>query len=92
MNKVVHEEEENRSYRGNDGKSDAEFAKLQADAMRATTKAIDASRASGHAYKMNGQNYGEQETSNFSILLATYCAEMNIDVRTGQPTTTLRNR
>ena len=95
MIKAVREETEKRSsyYYGNhtDRKSDEEFAKLQAEAQQALRRASDGSRASGHAYKLDGQAYGAPETSNFAILLADFCGELNINVRTGQPTT-LRNR
>ena len=99
LNKHVREEDEWRrscsydSYgKHTDRKSDADFAKLQSDAEWATKRASDASRASGHHFTLDGQNYGAPDTSNFAILLADFCGELNIDVRTGKPTTTLRNR
>ena len=76
-------EDEKRSYANFYGNHDAYFAKLQSDAERATQKASDASRASGYAYTLDGQTHGAPETSNFAILLADYCGELNIDVRTG---------
>jgi hypothetical protein len=92
LNRLVRAEDEKRSYAASYGKhSDAYFAKLQSDAESATKKASDASRASGYAYKLDGQTHGAPETSNFAILLADYCAELNIDVRTGHPTSP-RNR
>ena len=92
LNKLVREEDDRRSYAASYGKhSDADFAKLQSDAEWATKRASDASRASGYAYKLDGQTHGAPETSNFAILLADFCGELNIDVRTGHPTT-LRNR
>ena len=57
--------------------------KLQGEAERAVKRALDGSRASGHAYKLDGQAYGAPETSNFAILLADYCGENNINVATG---------
>jgi len=38
------------------------------------------SNASGHHYKLDGQSYGELETSNFAILVADFCGEFDIDV------------
>ena len=86
MLKVVREETEKRSsYYGNhtDRKSDEEFAKLQAEAEVALRRASDGSRASGHAYKLDGQAHGAPQTSNFAILLADFCGERHINVATG---------
>ena len=67
--------------------SDADFLKLQGDAERATRRAHEASRASGYAYRMNGQSHGAPETSHFAILLAEYCQSRGrgLDVFTGLP-------
>ena len=84
--RAVREETEKRSsYYGNrtERMSDEDFAKLQGEAERAVKRALDGSRASGHAYKLDGQAYGAPETSNFAILLADYCGENNINVATG---------
>ena len=87
MIKAVREEAEKRSsyYYGKhtDRESDEDFAKLQAEAERAFKRASDGSRASGHAYKLDGQAYGTPETSNFAILLADFCGELKINVATG---------
>jgi hypothetical protein len=83
LTRLVRAEDEKRSYAASYGNHDAYFAKLQSDAERATKKASDASRASGYAYTLDGQTHGAPETSNFAILLADYCGELNIDVRTG---------
>ena len=64
-------------------KSRGEFAQMQAEAERARWRASESSRASGHAYKMNGEAHGAPETSKFAILLADYCGEMHINVATG---------
>ena len=79
------ETEKRRSHYGNrtERMSDEDFAKLQGEAERAFKRALDGSRASGHAYKLDGQAYGAPETSNFAILLADYCGENNINVATG---------
>ena len=101
--KAVREETEKRissSYSGNhtDRKSDEEFAKLQAEAEVALRRASDGSRASGHAYKLDGQAHGAPQTSNFAILLADFCGERHINVATGvrnevpNRPATLRNR
>ena len=73
------------SYYGNntDRKSLEEFAKMQAEADRAVRRASESSRASGHAYKMNGEAHGAPQTSKFAILLTDYCGEMHINVATG---------
>ena len=86
MLKAVREETEKRSsYYGNrtERMSDEDFAKLQGEAERAFKRAFDGSRASGNAYKLDGQAYGAPETSNFAILLADYCGENNINIATG---------
>jgi len=74
--------------------SEVDFVRLQDDANRALNKARDLSQASGHAYKLDGQSYGMPEASNFAILLADYCAELDINVATGVPNggATLRKR
>ena len=102
MIKAVREEAEKRSsyYYGKhtDRKSDEDFAQQQAEAERAFKRASDGSRASGHAYKLDGQAYGAPETSNFAILLADFCGELKINVATGvrnevsNRPATLRNR
>ena len=84
LNKLVGQEEDRRLCAQSKLK-DRDFARLQADAQLATTRASDASRASGYAYRLNGQTHGAPETSNFAILLADYCAGFDIDVRTGFP-------
>ena len=73
------------SYYGNntDRKSLEEFAKMQAEAERALRRASDSSRASGHAYKLDGEAHGAPQTSKFAILLADYCGERHINVATG---------
>ena len=83
--KAVREETENRSsYHGyTDRMSDEGFAKLQAEAAVALRRASDKSRASGHAYKLDGQAHGAPQTSNFAILLADFCGERHINVATG---------
>jgi hypothetical protein len=84
LTRLVRVEDEKRSYSPSYGnRYDDYFVKLQKDAERATKKASDASRASGYAYTLDGQTHGAPETSNFAILLADYCGELNIDVRTG---------
>ena len=57
-------------------------------------RAIDLSQARGHADKLDGQSYGAPEASNFAILLADYCGELDINVATGFPNrrATLRKR
>ena len=92
LGKAVHEEEERRSSYGSYAywTSDAQFLKLKSDAENAMTRALGASRASGHHFTLDGQNYGAPDSSNFAILLAEFCMELNLDVRTGKPTT--RNR
>ena len=81
--RAVREEIEKRSsYYGN-RTGDEGFAKRQGQAERALKRAYDASQASGHAYKLDGQAYGAAETSNFAILLADFCGEHNINVATG---------
>ena len=86
LTKLVGQEEDRRRYAPYQGKlKDSDFARLQADAQLATKRASDASRASGYAYRLNGQTHGAPETSNFAILLADYCAGFDIDVRTGFP-------
>ena len=92
LTKLVCQEDDRRRYAPYKGKlSDGDFAQLQSDAQLATKRASDASRASGYAYKLDGQTHGAPETSIFAILLADFCGELNIDVRTGH-LTTLRNR
>ena len=86
MIKAVREETEKRSsYYGNRTgmMSDEAFAKLKTDTERVCKRAYDGSRASGNAYKLDGQAYGAPETSNFAILLADFCGELNINVATG---------
>ena len=86
MTNAVREETEKRSYGNRDEwMSDADFARLQHDAKRALKRAIDLSQARGHAYKLDGQSYGAPEASNFAILLADYCGELDINVATGVP-------
>ena len=95
MTNAVREETEKRSYGNRDEwMSDADFARLQHDAKRALKRAIDLSQARGHAYKLDGQSYGAPEASNFAILLAVYCGELDINVATGFPNrrATLRKR
>jgi hypothetical protein len=84
LTKLVGQEEDRRRY-ATGQLSDRDFAQLQSEAEWATKRASDASRASGYAYRLNGQTHGAPETSNFAILLADYCALFDIDVRTGFP-------
>ena len=86
MTKGVREEIDKRRYGNrNEWMSEADFVRLQDDANRALNKARDLSQASGHAYKLDGQLYGMPEASNFAILLADCCAELDINVATGVP-------
>ena len=82
LTRLVGQEDDRRRY-ATGNLSDSQFAQLQTDAELATRRASDASRASGHSYRLNGQTHGAPETSNFAILLADYCALFDIDVRTG---------
>jgi hypothetical protein len=84
LTKLVGQEEDRRRY-ATGQLSDRDFAKLQAEAEWATKRASDASRASGYTYRLNGQTHGAPETSNFAILLADFCALLDIDVSTGFP-------
>ena len=95
MIKAAREETDKRRYGNrNEWMSEVDFVRLQDDANRALNKARDLSKASGHAYNLDGQSYGMPEASNFAILLADYCAEFDIDVATGVPNqrATLRKR
>jgi len=95
MTKDVREETEKRSYGNRDEwMSDADCARLQHDAKRTFKRARVLSQARGHAYKLDGQSYGAPEASNFAILLADYCGELDINVATGFPNrrATLRKR
>ena len=85
MKAVRAESDMQSSYCDNNSKrkSPEEFAQLQAEAERARWRASESSRASGHAYKMNGEAHGAPETSKFAILLADYCGQMHINVATG---------
>jgi len=77
------EAEQRSSYYYNSKMSDEAYAKLQEDADRAYKRASEVSQASGHAYKLDGQDYGSPETSNSGILLADFCGEFHINVATG---------
>ena len=85
MKAVRVESDAQSSYGDNNSKrkSPWEFAQMQAEAERASRRAYESSRASGHAYKMNGEAHGAPETSKFAILLADYCGQMHINVATG---------
>ena len=41
-------------------------------------------------FRLNGETHGAPETSNFAILLADFCALLDIDVSTGFPRTDRR--
>ena len=85
MKAVRAESDMQSSYCDNNSKrkSPEEFAQMQAEAERARWRASESSRASGHAYKMNGEAHGAPETSKFAILLTDYCGQMHINVATG---------
>ena len=82
LTKQVRLEEDRRRY-GTGRLNDRDLRQLQEDAERATTRASEASRASGYSYRLNGETHGAPETSNFAILLANFCALNEIDVSTG---------
>ena len=81
---LLGQEEDRRRY-ATGQLSDKKLANLQAEAEWANKRASEASRASGYAYRLNGQTHGAPETSNFAILLADFCALLDIDVSTGFP-------
>ena len=78
-------QEEDRRLYATGQLNDKDFAQLQAEAEWANKRASEASRASGYAYRLNGQTHGAPETSNFAILLADFCTLHDIDVSTGFP-------
>jgi hypothetical protein len=82
LTKLVRIEEDMWRY-GTGRLNDRDLRQLQSDAEWATTRAFEASRASGYSYRLNGETHGAPETSNFAILLASFCASRDIDMRTG---------
>ena len=86
MQKAVAAESDKRLYGrcGHDAiVSDSEFARLKDEAEWYMAKASRLSEASGHAYTLDGRTHGTRQVSNFAILLAEYCGELDVDVATG---------
>jgi hypothetical protein len=86
LTKQVRLEEDRRRYGGGQLK-DRDLRHLQSEAQLATSRAFEASRASGYPFRLNGETHGAPETSNFAILLANFCALNDIDVSSGFPRT-----
>jgi hypothetical protein len=86
LTKQVRLEEDRRRY-GAGQLNDRDLRQLQSEAEWATSRAFEASRASGYSFRLNGETHGAPETSNFAILLANFCALNEIDVSTGFPRT-----
>ena len=86
LTKQVRLEEDRRRY-GTGQLNDRDLRQLQSEAEWATSRAFEASRASGYSFRLNGETHGAPETSNFAILLANFCALHEIDVSTGFPRT-----
>ena len=84
LTRLVGLEEDRRRY-ATGRLSDRDFRQLQSEAEWATSRAFEASRASGYSFRLNGETHGAPETSNFAILLADFCALLDIDVSTGFP-------
>ena len=61
----------------------ADFVRLQRETDRVVARASRVSEESGNRYKLYGKSHGAPPISNFAILMADYCRELDIDVATG---------